>query len=316
MPKEIINEDFEFPEEFKVGSEPETSSDFEIEVVDDTPEEDKGRKPLSAEETEEHEEELENYSDKVQKRINQINHKYHDERRAKEALERQNAEAIRVAQSILEENNRLKQTISWGTQEYTRAEQAKLEMQQALAEDKYRKAYEAGDTEGTLAASKELHTIAIQKDKADNWASQANNTPAVSDTPLQDFNTPVYTPQQEPQQTRAPDPKAEDWAARNPWFGKDEEMTSLAYGLHQKLVNAGYDPTSDEYYQNIDSGIRQRFPEKFERPKKSSPVAPAGRTTATKKVTLTSSQVAIAKRLGVPLEVYAKHAIKEQKLNG
>ena len=93
-------------------------------------------------------------------------------------------------------------------------------------------------------------------------------------------------------------------------------MTSLAYGLHQRLVNEGYDPTSDEYYAHIDSGIRQRFPEKFDRPKKSSPVAPVGRTTATKKVTLTTSQVAIAKRLGVPLEVYAKHAMKEGKING
>jgi len=115
---------------------------------------------------------------------------------------------------------------------------------------------------------------------------------------------------------RTRDPKAEDWATLNPWCGNDADMSSLAYGLHQNLLNSGIDPTSDEYYQNIDSGIRQRFPEKFERPKKASPVAPAGRTTASKKVTLTASQVAIAKRLGVPLEVYAKHAAKEQKLNG
>ena len=190
-------------------------------------------------------------------------------------------------------------------------------MAQKLAEDKYRKAYESGDTEGVIAANKELSALAVQKDRADNMVYQATNTPVQYEQPLQQQNTAVYSSQTAPQESpRTPDPKAEDWAARNPWFGKDEEMTSLAYGLHQKLVNAGVDPTTDEYYQQIDSGIRQRFPEKFDRPKKASPVAPAGRTTASRKVTLTASQVAIAKRLGVPLEVYAKHAAKEQTVNG
>ena len=309
MAKEIINEEFELPEHLQAEAE---EQGFEIEVIDDTPEEDRGRKPLSAAEEEEREEELENYSDKVKKRINQINHKYHDERRAKEQMAREREEAMRVAQSILEENKRLKETLTWGTQEYNKVEQAKLEMAQQLAEDKYRKAYEAGDTEGTLAANKELSALAVQKDRIAAMAQQPSYNPA-----LQQQETAVYNTQPEPQApVRTPDPKAEDWAARNPWFGKDEEMTSLAYGLHQKLVNAGIDPTSDDYYAQIDSGIRQRFPEKFERPKKASPVAPAGRTTAARKVTLTASQVAIAKRLGVPLEVYAKHAAKEQNLNG
>ena len=314
MAKEIINEDFEIPEHLKAEAE---EQGFEIEVVDDTPEQDQGRRPVAAQDDGEHEEELENYSEKVQKRINQLNHKFHDARREKEALERQNAEAIRIAQSILEENKKLKETLSWGTQEYTRAEQSKIEMAQKLAEDRYRRAYEAGDTEGTLEANKELSALAVQKDRVDAMVYQAQNIPAYN-PPLQDQNTPVYNPQTVAQAAPAKprDPKAEDWASRNPWFGKDEEMTSLAYGLHQKLVNSGVDPTSDEYYQSIDSSMRQRFPEKFDRPKKASPVAPAGRTTAAKKVTLTASQVAIAKRLGVPLEVYAKHAAKEQNLNG
>ena len=314
MAKEIINEEFELPEHLKAEAE---EQGFEIEVIDDTPEPDQGRKPFTAQEEAEHEDEVENYSEKVQKRINQLNHKFHDARREKEALERQNAEAIRVAQAILEENKKLKETLSWGTQEYTRAEQSKIEMAQKLAEDRYRRAYEAGDTEGTLEANKELSSLAVQKDRIDAMVQQSQNFPAYN-PPLQEQNTPVYNPQpvQQAAPTKTRDPKAEDWATRNPWFGKDEEMTSLAYGLHQKLVNSGVDPTSDEYYQSIDSGIRQRFPEKFDRPKKASPVAPAGRTTAAKKVTLTASQVAIAKRLGVPLEVYAKHAAKEQNLNG
>lgn len=307
MAKEIINEDFELPEHLLNEAE---EQGFEIEVVDDTPEEDRGRRPLTAQEAEDQEEELENYSDKVKKRINQMNHKFHDERRAKEQMAREREEAMRVAQSILEENRKLKETLTWGTQQFTNAKQAELEKAQQLAEDKYRKAYEAGDTEGTLSANKELNAIAIERDR---WATAAIQ----NEQPLQQQNTPVYSQQPEPQApVRTPDPKAEDWASRNPWFGKDEEMTSLAYGLHQKLVNAGYDPTSDDYYQQIDSGIRQRFPEKFDRPKKTSPVAPAGRSTASKKVTLTASQVAIAKRLGVPLEVYAKHAAKEQNING
>ena len=312
MAKEIINEDFEIPAHLQNEAE---EQGFEIEVVDDTPDDDKGRKPLTMQEEEDREEELENYSDKVKKRINQINHKFHDERRAKEQAAREREEAIRVAQTYKEEVERLKNTLSWGTQEYTKAEQTKLEYAQKLAEDRYRKAYEAGDTEGVLEANKELSSLAVQKDRVDAMVHQATANQYVP--PLQQENSAVYSQQPEPKApTRAPDPKAEDWAARNPWFGKDEEMTSLAYGLHQKLVNEGLDPTSDEYYQEIDSGIRKRFPEKFERPRKSSPVAPVGRSTAPKKVTLTASQVAIAKRLGVPLEVYAKHAAKEQNING
>ena len=313
MAKEIINEEFEIPEHLQAEAE---DQGFEIEVVDDTPEEDRGRKPLNAQAQEEHEEEVENYSENVQKRMNRLTHKYHDARREKEALERQNAEAIRIAQSILDENKKLKETLSWGTLEYSKAEQAKLEMQQKLAEDRYRRAYESGDTEGTLEANKELSSLAVQKERVEAMVQQSTNM--AQNNALQDHNTQVYSPQPAPVAPSAPprDPKAEDWASRNPWFGKDEEMTSLAYGLHQRLVNSGIDPTSDEYYQQIDSGIRQRFPEKFDRPKKASPVAPAGRTTASKKVTLTASQVAIAKRLGVPLEVYAKHAIKEQSING
>lgn len=311
MAKEIINEEFEIPEHLQEEAE---EQGYEIEVVDDTPEEDRGRRPLTAQEEDDREDEMESYSDKVKKRINQMNHKFHDERRAKEQVLREREEALRVAQAILEENQKLKETLTWGQQAYTQEAQAKIEMAQKLAEDRYRRAHEAGDTEGTLEASKELNELAIQKDRLSNYVTQAV---AQKNPSLQESNTQVYNPQPAPEAPARPrDPKAEDWAARNPWFGKDEEMTSLAYGLHQKLVNSGIDPTSDEYYQNIDSGIRQRFPEKFERPKKASPVAPVGRTTASKKVTLTASQVAIAKRLGVPLEVYAKHAAKEQNING
>lgn len=288
------------------------NEEVEVEIVDDTPEEDRGRAKLA--EDAEQEEELDSYSEKVQKRINQINHKYHDARREKEALERQNAEAINLAQTILAENERLKKTLSWGQQEYTKEAQAKIEYAEKLAEDKYRRAYESGDTEGTLTAQRELNKIEIEKAKLVDYV----NSNLQSQESLQQENNQVYNnPTPVPEPPPAPrDYRAEEWASRNPWFGKDEEMTSLAYGLHQKLVNSGIDPTSDEYYQQIDSGIRSRFPERFNRQKKASPVAPAGRTSAPKKVTLTASQVAIAKRLGVPLKVYAEHVLKGGVING
>ena len=294
-------------EELEVGIE---LPEVEIEVVDDTPEEDKGRAPLKAEAGDDHEDEIENYSEKVKKRINQLNHRIHDERRAKEALARQNDEAIRLAQTVYQENERLKQTLSWGQQEYTREAEAKIDYAQKLAEDKYRRAYETGDTDGVLEAQRELNQTAIQKAQL-----QQQVVAAVQQNTLQSQNVPVYS-QPEQQYREQPvqqprDHRAEDWASRNPWFGKDEEMTSFAYGLHQKLVNNGYDPTSDEYYQKIDSRIREVFPQNFQKSRKSSAVAPASRSSGSRKVTLTASQVAIAKRLGVPLEAYAKYAAKE-----
>ena len=306
---EIINEDFEIPEHLLENND----DSVEVEIVDDTPDEDKGSPSLDAEGYAAHEDELDNVSKKVQKRINQLTHRYNDERREKERLAREHAEAIKIAQSLLAENQRIQQITNAGLEDYTKAKASQLEMEQKLAEDKYRKAYESGDTEGTLEANKELARITAQQGRLyDDIQKSINNLAP----PVQPIQQPVYNAPQQAPQPPAPSPRALDWKTRNNWFGQDEEMTSLALGLHQKLVNEGYDPESDEYYQRIDSGIQKRFPEKFERPKKSSPVAPVGRTTATKKVTLTTSQVAIAKRLGVPLEVYAKHAMKEGKING
>ena len=287
----------------------------EIEIIDDTPEEDRGRKPLPEPESNDaQEEELDTISAGVKKRINQLSHRYHDERRAKEALARQNQEAIALAQSILAENEKLKQTLSWGQKEYLSEVNAKIEYAEKLAEDKYRKAYESGDTEGVLTAQKEMQQAALQRERMNNFV------PPVQENTLQQQQVPVYNaPQPAPIQPSAPpvDAKAEEWAARNPWFGEDTEMTSLAYGLHSKLVNSGVDTQSEEYYAAIDKRMREVYPEYFGRAKKSSPVAPAGRSTSVKKVTLTATQVALAKRLGVSLEDYAKHAAKlEKRANG
>ena len=159
----------------------------EIEIIDDTPEEDRGRKPLNEpEENAEQETELDNISAGVKKRINQLSHRYHDERRAKEALARQNQEAIALAQSILAENERLKQTLSWGQQEYVNEVKAKIDYAEKLAEDKYRKAYESGDTEALLAAQKEMQQASLQRDRLTDFK------PPIQESTLQPQNNAVY----------------------------------------------------------------------------------------------------------------------------
>ena len=327
MPKEIINEDFEFPPEFEHGKEKPVEHgraekeveipEIEVEIVDDTPDEDRGRKPLQAETDQEQEDELDNYSEKVQKRINQINHKYHDERREKERLAREHAEAVRIAQAIYEENERLKSTLTWGQQEYTKVAEGQLDIAQQLAQDKFRRAFESGDTEGVLEAQNELSSLAAQKSQLQNFGPPM---PPVYEPqyqqPLQNIQNPVYNNVNTAPEPVPRDYKAEEWASRNPWFGQDKEMTAFAYGLHEKLVESGIDPTSDEYYQKVDSRLREVFPNNFQRPKKTSTVASVGRTTAPKKVTLTASEMAIAKRLGVTPERYALYKQKGATVNG
>jgi len=318
------DDDFSNDEEvFVVGSNKDKpKDDVEIEVVDDTPEPDRDRAPLKAEKQEDEgqEEEMDKYSDSVQKRMNQLTHRYHDERRAREAVERQNQEAIQLAQVILAENERLQKAYQEGSQDYLKQVQYKIEYAQKLADDKFRKAYEAGDTEGLLEAQKLRDDIALERTRLENF----NFAPPAQQNTLQNQQQPVYN--EAPVEHRFPqapqrDERAEEWAAKNPWFGADEEMTSLAYGLHSKLVKSGIDPTSDGYYATIDKRMRDVFPDYFgkpkEKPKVSSPVAPAGRTTAGKKMTLTATQVALAKKLGVSLEQYAKHVAKlQEQANG
>jgi hypothetical protein len=318
------DDDFSNDEEvFVVGSNKDKpKDDVEIEVVDDTPEPDRDRAPLKAEKQEDEgqEEEMDKYSDSVQKRMNQLTHRYHDERRAREAIERQNQEAIQLAQAILAENERLQRAYQEGSQDYLKQVQYKIEYAQKLADDKFRKAYEAGDTEGLLEAQKLRDDISLERSRLENF----NFAPPVPQNALQNQQQPVYN--EAPVERKSPqapqrDERAEDWAAKNPWFGADEEMTSLAYGLHSKLVKSGVDPTSDDYYATINKRMRDVFPDYFgkpkEKPKASSPVAPAGRTTAGKKMTLTATQVALAKKLGVSLEQYAKHVAKlQEQANG
>ena len=304
--------EFAFPDEVedkkKAGAAP---AEDEVEVVDDTPPADRGQEPI--EDVEPTEEELKGYTEKVQTRIKQLTKNKHDLRREKEAAERERAEALRLAQAALEENKRLKGSLNEGTKALLESTKASVEAELAAAEREVREAHEAFDSEALVKAQKKLNAAqfkAFEVERAEKSAGQVEKVE-------------VQLNQRAPQQVA--DPKAVAWQRKNAWFGSNREMTSLALGLHQRLVEEeGLNPQSDEYYRRLDAGIRKRFPEEFEPEasdsvsrSKSNVVAPATRSTAPKKIVLTQTQVNLAKKLGVPLQEYAKQiAILERNSNG
>jgi len=283
------------------------AGDVEIEVEDDTPPEDRGRK-ASAPPEDVTESELKNYSDVVKKRISNLSKGIHDERRAKEEAMRQQQALESYAKNLIAENNKLKGTVD--KNQTTMLEQAKqtVAREMEVAKQKYKQAYESGDSDAVVEAQEALTTAKIRADKV------ANFKPA----PLQRSETPVQVPQQAIERQEVRDEKATSWAEENSWFGSDDEMTAFALGLDSKLKKEGVDPQSDTYYEKINSRMRQVFPDQFDdgveeelsstQRKSSNVVAPATRSTAPNKIRLTQSQVAIAKKLGVPLETYAKQA--------
>jgi len=282
--------------------------ELEIEVVDDVPKSDRKRKP-SAPPTEVTDEELEDYSEKVRNRIKHFSKGYHDERRAKEQATRERQELEKYAKTLIEENNQLKGTVD--KNQAALLEQAKKTAagETLIAKRQYKQAYEAGDADKVLEAQEKLTAANIKTDKLKNFAPPALQTEGDGVQVGQEAQAPVV------------DEKATSWAKENSWFGSDKEMTGYAMGLHEKLVSEGVDPSSDEYYETINSRMQSLFPDNFEEEEteetetKRQPnvVAPATRSTAPKKVRLTQTQVAIAKRLGVPLELYAKKVAEEMR---
>jgi hypothetical protein len=303
FPDEIKTEKKDAPEELQI----EIEGEAEIEVVDDTPEQDRNRAPMKEPPTEVTDDELSQYSEGVKKRIQHFSKGYHEERRAKEAALREREEAVRLAQNLVEENKRLQGSLGQGQQALL--EQAKKVVQNELdqAKQKFKAAYEAGDSDALVEAQEALASAKYKSERVNNFK------PAVA----QPQNT-VVQPDPRPEQTVRVDSKAKAWQDANSWFGADKEMTALALAVHQDLVESGEDTNSDEYYEKINARVRKRFPEAFTSEKrKSSVVAPATRSTAPRKIVLTQSQVQIAKRLGVPLEAYAKQVAEEmRKQNG
>ena len=240
--------------------------------------------------------ELESYSKGVQSRIKKLTEKYRQE-------ERDKGEAVRLSQQLLEENNKLKGRVKALDTGYLSEYGTRLQSQTDTAKRVYKEAYEAGDTDKMLEAQQALSTIAVQQ--------QQYNTAKVRAE--QQAKVPV---QQQQQAAPQPDERAVKWKNKNNWFGKDRIMTTAAYTLHQQLTEEeGFDPTTEEYYTEVDKRIRTEFPHKFQAAKKTgggSQVASAGnsasrsKTPGRRSVKLSHSQVAIAKKLGVPLEEYAK----------
>jgi hypothetical protein len=301
-------------EEEKIEIEVEGEEKPEVEVVDDTPPEDRDRKPMTDPPADVTDDELAQYSESVKKRIQHFAKGYHEERRAKEAALREHEAAVQLAQKLYEENKKLQGSQAQSQQ--VLLEQAKKVVQNEVedAKRKLKEAYDAGDSDKLLEAQEALTAAKIRADRVNNFK------PA----PVQE-EKPVVQPAPQavtsPQETKV-DPKAAAWQDENSWFGTDEEMTAVALTVHRKLVASGVDPNSDDYYRSINRRMREVFPSAFtsEKPekRKSSPVvAAATRSTAPRKIVLTQSQVNIAKRLGVPLEAYARQVAEDmRKQNG
>jgi hypothetical protein len=312
---------YKFPDELdndNVDNKEAPDNEVEVEIIDDTPEKDRGREPLNREVADPTDDEINSYSDGVQKRIKELTHARHDERRAKEALLREKQELERLAQHMSNENKKLKAYVQTGSEQYAESIKKVAENDLEDAKRKYKEAYESGDSDALVAAQEAMTEAKMKTEAAKNFRA----------APLQSGEVDVQTPQtQVPRQDL--DDKTVRWQAKNRWFGADgyEEVTSFALGLHQKLVNSGVDPRSDDYFERIDARMKSTFPDIFgeaeDKPRSgdgskrpTSVVAPATRSTGARKVQLTPTQVALAKKYGLTPQQYAAEVAKLEKSNG
>jgi hypothetical protein len=313
-------EEFKFPDEVeqKAQANQGDSEEFKVEVEDDAPPEDRNRVPMPKEVVEELDnDDLEEYSEKVKKRLSQMKKVWHDERREKERALREREEALRFAETREQEIRQLKQRLGTGERAFLQEVSKSATNDLTTAKERLKQAYESGDSERITDAQEALTDAKIRLQQLEKFKpALQKEEPVVEQQPQA----------QAPRQASAPsvDPKAEAWRQKNTWFGVDEEMTALALGLHEKLVRSGIDPRSDDYYDRVNATMKMRFPDYFgeeqtqskqeEKPARTKPanvVAPVSRTTAPRQtIRLTSSQVALAKRLGLSNEQYAKELMK------
>jgi hypothetical protein len=307
---EIEKQEFTFPDEVDKKPEVEDDGGVDVEIETST----KETKPTQSND----DDEIERYDEKVKKRISDLQSGFHNERRRAEEAAREKDEALAFAQSIAEENKKLKGSLNVG--QTALLEQAKKVVSNEVddAKRRYKLAYESGDSDALVEAQELLTTAKIKMDRVNNFK------PALQD----EQNEVKIAPREVPRQPQA-DPKAARWQSENSWFGSDDEMTSFALGLHTKLIKNGIDPNSDEYYAKINSRIRQVFPENFgldnnetETPQsqsaprqKSNVVAPATRSTSSSKIRLTPFQVTMAKKFGVSHELMAQKIAELRKGN-
>ncbi len=327
MAQTEFKDDFKFPHEVDEeakGKPVDTEEDdggFEVEIENDTPRRDRGRKPDETPPEDPTEDELSEYDEKVQLRLKKFTRGYHDERRAKEEALREREAAEKLAKQLWDQNRKLQEQVSLGSRAYIEQSKSSAEMEFENAKKKYKEAYESGDSDAVVDAQAEVSRATLNLDKVQNMR------------PLQVEENDVQTQQRSTNQPFVT-PKDQSWMQKNTWFGTDPEMTASALGLHQKLAKehgAGF-VGSDDYYKRVDATMRRRFPEYYEdtqsyeddapSKKASEPayedepprratkpatvVAPASRSTPPNRIRLKASEAAIARRLGVPLEEYAK----------
>ena len=320
LPKHAGQEEFEFPDEIEEKAQKKADNDddkFELEIEDDTPPEDRGRKAAPPPE-DPTDEELASYDERVQNRIKKFTRGYHDERRAKEQAERERVAAEEFARKVYEENRKLKEQLKTGSEAFIETSKSAVQTELDAAKKRMKEAFEAGDSDALAAAQEEIAKATLKSERV------ANMKPIQHEENFQDVPQPAA-----PVVSR----RTQQWVESNAdWFGKDEEMTMTAMGLDKKLARQyGSEYIgSKEYFQTIDSQMRKRFPEYFEiqsdeddddeppkrvepaqeetprRAKSSSPVAPAARSTPPSRVKLKQSQVALARKLGITPEQYAK----------
>jgi hypothetical protein len=301
-------EEFSFPDEEKKKPDVEDDGGVDVEIQ-------VSNKKSSTSNTDD--DEIEKYDDKVKKRIADLQSGFHNERRRAEEAAREREEAIAFAQSVAEENKKLKGSLSEG--QSALLEQAKKVVSNEVDEAKrrYKSAYESGDSDALVEAQESLTSAKIKMERVNNFR------PALQ----KEENEVKIAPREVPRQPQA-DPKAARWQSENSWFGSDDEMTSFALGLHTKLIKNGIDPNSDEYYTRLNSRIRQVFPENFDLDnnesetqtssaprQKSNVVAPATRSTSSSKIRLTPFQVTMAKKFGVSHELMAQKIAELRKGN-
>jgi len=311
----LSQDDYKFPDEQEEGAEDTPAPEFEIEVEDDTPVEDRNRTPMPKPLVEELEaDDLDAYDGAVKEKLKQMRKVWHDERREKEAALREHQEAVAVAQRLLQENRQIRGVLTTGEQDYIATAKHAVELQINQAKRDYRDAYEAGDTEKLIEAQQRMQEANLRMVQVQNFQPPSLQ---LSDYGVQLQSQLQSQPQAQPQQVRV-EPKAEAWQERNPWFGANRSMTAFALGVHDELKDDGVPIGSDEYYRALDKTMRKRFPEAFndaepasQSRKPSTVVAPATRSTAPKKVRLRQSQLNLIKKLGITPEQYVKEFVKE-----
>lgn len=322
-------QEFKFPHELEEDKKLSVSAEddnIEIEIDDDTPEQDRGVTPMPKEIVQKLEEdELDKYSAEAKEKLSQLKKVWHDERREKEAALREQQEAINVAKRLLEENKKLKQAYSTGEKTYIETVQGAAELELEVAKRSYKEALETGDSDRIVEAQSKLNAAAIKSDKVKDFRPSA----------LQEQENEVQIPQMQ-EKPVTPDAKTQEWTEKNPWFGSKKPMTAYALGLHEELIDE-YGKNfvgTDQYFQRIDKEMRKVFSEYFDtsepqtkveveeeskpsqKSKPSTVVASATRSTSSKQIRLKPSQIALARKLGLSPEQYARELIKMEARNG